>query len=110
VLRPLLLLTFLATPPGVLADDAPANSNPAAVAADPKAIEFFESRIRPILADRCLECHGPEKQKGNLRLDSPAAILKGGDSAPALVLEKPAESLLLQVARRGPLRRFEWPG
>src|SRR5258708_37821434 len=88
MLRPLLLLILLATPLAGLAEDAPA---------DVKAIEFFESKVRPILADRCLECHGPEKQKGNLRLDSLAAILKGGDSGPALVLEKPEESLFLQV-------------
>ena len=88
MLRPLLLLTLFATPPAVFAGDTPADAN---------AVEFFESKVRPILAERCLECHGPEKQKGNLRLDSLAAILKGGDSGPALVLDKPDESLLLQV-------------
>ena len=97
MLRPLLLLTFLATPLAAFADDVPADAKPAAVPADAKAVEFFESRVRPILVERCLECHGPEKQKGNLRLDSLAGILKGGDSGPALVLDKPDESLLVQV-------------
>jgi hypothetical protein len=66
-------------------------------ATDPKALEFFENKVRPLLAERCLECHGPEKQKANLRLDSLSAILKGGDSGPALVAGKPEESLLVQA-------------
>src|SRR5579863_2114729 len=81
----------------IYADEPPTEANPAADPPDPKAIEFFESRIRPILADRCLECHGPEKQKGNLRLDSLAGVLKGGDSGPTVVPNKPDESLLVQV-------------
>ncbi len=65
--------------------------------ADPKALEFFENKVRPLLVERCLECHGAEKQKGNLRLDSLAAILKGGDSGPALVAGKPEASRLVQA-------------
>ena len=41
---------------------------------------FFETRIRPILLGRCLECHGPDKQKNGLRVDSLSALLKGGKS------------------------------
>lgn len=48
-------------------------------------IEFFEKRIRPLLADKCIECHGPEKQKGGLRLDFKQGWEIGGDSGPALV-------------------------
>ncbi len=62
-----------------------------------EAGEFFEARVRPILAERCLKCHGPEKQSSGLRLDSRAAVLKGGDSGPAVVPGKPAESLLIQA-------------
>jgi hypothetical protein len=65
--------------------------------ADAKAVEFFETRIRPILSERCFECHAAEKQKGNLRLDSLSGILQGGDSGPAIVAGKPEESLLAQV-------------
>ena len=61
------------------------------------SIEFFESRVRPILADRCLKCHGEKKQSSGLRLDSREAALKGGDNGPALVLAKPDESLLIQA-------------
>ena len=54
-----------------------------AQAADPKGIEFFEKRVRPLLADQCYECHGEKKQKGGLRLDSAAAVLQGGESIEA---------------------------
>ena len=63
----------------------------------PEAIDFFESRVRPILVDRCIKCHGPKKQSSNLRLDSREAALKGGDSGPSLVPAKPEESLLIQA-------------
>jgi Protein of unknown function (DUF1553)/Protein of unknown function (DUF1549)/Planctomycete cytochrome C len=63
--------------------------------------EFFEARIRPILVEKCVGCHGPKKQSSNLRLDSRDAVLKGGDSGPAIVPSKPEESLVIQaVAHR----------
>ena len=40
-------------------------------------LKFFEMKVRPLLAQHCLECHSAESQKGMLRLDSRAAILKG---------------------------------
>src|SRR4051812_41975577 len=43
----------------------------------PQAIEFFEARVRPVLADHCHACHGPRRQRGGLRLDSQAALLGG---------------------------------
>jgi len=46
--------------------------------ADPVA--QFEAEVRPLLEERCFECHGPEKQKGGLRLDQKASILGAGDS------------------------------
>ena len=51
----------------------------------PAAVEFFEARVRPILVDQCMKCHGPKKQSSGLRLDSREAVLKGGDSGPAVV-------------------------
>jgi hypothetical protein len=58
--------------------------------------EFFEKKIRPLLTDRCLECHSPEKKvKGGLRLDSREGWQTGGDSGPAIVPGKPQESLLI---------------
>jgi uncharacterized membrane protein len=51
--------------------------------------DFFEKRIRPVLIEHCTECHGADKQKGELRLDSRAAMLEGGESGPAIVVGKP---------------------
>src|SRR5215210_4490932 len=58
---------------------------------------FFETKIRPLLVERCLECHGEKKQKGGLRLDSKSGWEKGGESGTALVPGKPEESLLLKA-------------
>ncbi len=57
----------------------------------------FEKEVRPLLEQRCMECHGPDKQKGGLRLDQKSAMLGGGDSAEAAVVPgKSAESLLIK--------------
>src|SRR3712207_7414769 len=45
----------------------------------------------------CYECHGPDKQKAGLRLDSRAAALRGGDLGAAVVPGKPAESTLVRA-------------
>jgi mono/diheme cytochrome c family protein len=58
-----------------------------------KPIDFGRD-IYPILQRSCLECHGPEKQKGKLRLDSRAAVMKGGTNGPALIAGKASESEL----------------
>ncbi|MCC6154707.1 MAG: DUF1549 domain-containing protein, partial [Candidatus Hydrogenedentes bacterium] len=59
------------------------------------AIHFFESKVRPVLVEHCQSCHGPEKQKSNLRLDSRDAILQGGDHGAAVVPGDVAKSLLI---------------
>ncbi len=73
----------------------------AAAAEPPSAagVEFFEKKVRPLLVKNCYECHGPEKQKAGLRLDSRAGWAKGGDSGPAIVPGKPDESLLIEAVR-----------
>jgi hypothetical protein len=58
-------------------------------------IEFFEKRIRPVLINDCAECHGVKKHKGGLRVDSREALLRGGDTGPAVIPGDPAKSLLL---------------
>src|SRR5262245_17244603 len=60
----------------------------------------FQDRVLPLLQARCISCHGPEKQKGKLRLDSRAAILKGGENGPAIVPGDPERSLLMQAVRQ----------
>jgi mono/diheme cytochrome c family protein len=52
----------------------------------------FGAQVFPILEKSCLSCHGPEKQKGGLRLDSKAAALKGGDDGVVLVAGDAAKS------------------
>src|SRR5882672_12959478 len=60
------------------------------------AEQFFESKVRPILANNCYTCH-TGAQSGGLRLDSREASLKGGKSGPALIPGKAQDSLLVQA-------------
>lgn len=64
------------------------------------AVESFERHVRPVLVEHCLECHGAKKQEGGLRLDSRAALLKGGDSGAAVVVGQADSSLLIKAVRR----------
>jgi hypothetical protein len=65
---------------------------------------FFENQVRPLLVKACQECHGPTKQRSSLRVDSRAALLRGGDEGPAIVPGDPAKSLLIKaVGHRGEL-------
>jgi hypothetical protein len=60
--------------------------------------EFFEKQVRPILANRCYECHSAEKKtKGGLALDTAESTLKGGDTGPALVAGDPTKSLMIEA-------------
>ena len=81
----------------VLAQDASLKSETAS-AAD---LDFFEKRVRPLLVQRCFECHSAkaEKLKGGLLLDSREAILTGGDSGPAAVVGDLEKSLIVQAIR-----------
>ena len=70
-----------------------------ALMADERA-DFFESKIRPVLVGTCFRCHGDAKTSGELRLDSRSAMLKGGESGPAIVPGDPAASLLIRAIQR----------
>ena len=72
----------------------------------PADLTFFETNVRPLLAENCYACHGDEKQKGGLRLDSREAILTGGESGAAIVAGNSGDSLLLQAVR---YESFEMP-
>ena len=61
--------------------------------------KFFENEVRPILSNRCFECHGEKKQKGGLRADHIGYLKTGGDTGPALVPGKPEESPLIEAIR-----------
>jgi mono/diheme cytochrome c family protein len=69
--------------------------NPAPAASS----EFFEAKVRPVLAANCYDCH-TEDSLGGLRLDSRDAILKGGKSGPAIVPGDPDKSLLISAVRQ----------
>jgi mono/diheme cytochrome c family protein len=59
-------------------------------------IEFFESRVRPIFVEHCYECHA-DQAEGGLRLDSPSALLQGGDSGAVVKPGAPDESVLIHA-------------
>src|SRR3954451_10761078 len=73
------------------ADEAPP-SKP-----DPALVEFFEGKVRPVLEAHCINCHGPAKQKAGLRLDSREALIRGGDSGPAIEPGRPEGSRLIEA-------------
>ncbi len=75
--------------------EAQTTASPAASA------EFFEARVRPLLAAQCYECHDV-KANGGLRVDSRETLLAGGDSGPAIVPGDPDKSLMIQAVRRQP--------
>lgn len=64
------------------------------------AHDAFQSGVRPILEKHCYACHGPEKQEGNLRLDTLQGLSLGGKSGTVLVPGKADESLLITAVRR----------
>jgi hypothetical protein len=85
---PLVVGSFLA----VAASPATADDTPA-------ALQFFETKVRPLLAEHCYKCHADKKQRGSLRVDSRAALLQGGDQGPALVPGEPDKSLIVKAIR-----------
>ncbi|MEO6741127.1 MAG: PSD1 and planctomycete cytochrome C domain-containing protein [Chthoniobacteraceae bacterium] len=94
ILRRSLFVRAIFLPPALLFVNA-AGSN--------AAVDFavqFEKEVRPLLDEHCFRCHGPEKQKGGLRMDRKADLMSGGDSGePAIVLGKGVESQLIARMR-----------
>ncbi|WP_165251292.1 PSD1 and planctomycete cytochrome C domain-containing protein [Paludisphaera soli] len=88
------LMVAISTPPGRAGEGD---------AADPRAeadrVRFFEQEVRPLLVAKCQSCHGSEKQKGGLRLDSREALLHGGETGPVVEPGKPDESPLVEAVR-----------
>jgi hypothetical protein len=75
---------------------------PLAAAAEPTPaqVEFFENKVRPVLAEHCFKCHGDKKEMAGLRLDSAAAVKKGSENGPVVVPGEPAKSPLVKSVRR----------
>jgi len=96
------LLTLLIAAATPVRAQQPAAPSPAADAVSEQTAEqitFFEREVRPLLSTRCFKCHADEKQQGNLRLDSRAAILAGGDLGAAVTPGDVEESRLVEVVR-----------
>lgn len=73
---------------------------PAAVTFRPEQLQFFRDKVHPILAAKCVKCHGgEEKVESEFYLTSRAAVLRGGELGPAVDLDKPEESSLLKAVR-----------
>ena len=93
-----LIVALAAGGTAVRAGDSP----PGAGQPDPAEEEFFESKVRPVLVEHCLECHGAEKSKGGLRLDASRLDAQGGRWRPG----GRAGQARREHARRGdPLRQ-----
>src|ERR1051325_1685768 len=73
----------------------------AAGAFSSEQIEFFEKQVRPVLVERCYQCHSAqsEKLKGGLHLDSREGLLKGGDDGPVAMPGEPEKSRLIEAIR-----------
>src|SRR5262249_24183239 len=72
----------------------------------PEQVQFFEKQVRPLLSAHCFKCHGPDKQRGDLRLDSRSGLMTGGQWGAVIVPGKPSESLLIDAIN---YRRLEMP-
>jgi mono/diheme cytochrome c family protein len=86
----------------IASSGTPARAADAAPAANPEGLKLFEAKIRPILHEHCVGCHGPDKQKGKLRLDTREGLLKGGigdDDKPVQVVEpgNPEKSMIIEA-------------
>ena len=92
----LVLSALLLTGTGLRAGQAPPPA--ARPATSQEATTFFETRIRPLLAANCQSCHG-ETATAGLRVDSREALLKGGESGPAIVPGDPEKSALLKAVQ-----------
>ena len=87
---------------GPLSRPATANAKAPERAASPEELAFFESKIRPVLVEKCYSCHSTaegNKVKGGLVLDSREGTRRGGDSGPAVVPGDVKKSLLLEAIR-----------
>jgi mono/diheme cytochrome c family protein len=71
----------------------------AVAAVSTEQADFFEQHIRPLFAEYCVSCHGPEKQESGLRLDDREAMLRGGESGVAVVPGRASKSRLIEAVR-----------
>src|SRR5512143_2196 len=75
-----------------------------------EAPDLFESRVRPLLSQRCYKCHGPTKQKGGIRLDGPDHLAQAADGQePVVVPGNPAQSRLIKAVLYSDESEFKMP-
>lgn len=75
--------------------------DPVPVAISPEDREFFEKQIRPLLVQRCFECHAGTKAGGGLSLQTANGWRRGGESGPAIIPYAPEQSLLIDAIEYG---------
>src|SRR5688572_11395111 len=102
LLRPVVLLIAAILGACSLIVGSPDNAQPR-VASTADA-EFFETRVRPVLAKNCYACHGADQQQSSLRVDSREALVKGGARGPSIVPGHPEKSLLVKAVRHDGLK------
>src|SRR5436309_15924941 len=66
----------------------------------PEQLQFFETKVRPILVANCQKCHSGKEPKGDLHLDSRGGLLAGGESGDVVVPGQPEKSLLVEAINR----------
>lgn len=86
---------FLTRPSGGKEQASAPAADTSAMTPEQLRLHVYETRVKPLLAEHCTSCHDAKKQKGKLRMDSIAALEKGGSEGPALVWGKSAESLII---------------
>ena len=86
----------------------PDQAGPDRAGPDQAGLDFFETKIRPVLVGQCYECHSASRKasKGGLRLDTRDRTRSGGDSGPAVVPHRVKDSLLIDALRQ---ESFEMP-
>jgi mono/diheme cytochrome c family protein len=99
------LACFAAVAPAADKAAPPPAADVAAARPSAADLEFFEKRVRPVLANNCFECHGPGKQKSSLRLDSAVGFLRGGDGGAIFDAKQPEKSrILAAIGHAGELK------
>lgn len=93
----IILLTASLTLGAAAADKVDTSKIPPAIT---KEGVTFAKDIKPLFEKSCVKCHGPEKQKGKLRLDSLEATLKGGENGELLKKGKSADSPVVHAVAR----------
>src|SRR4029077_11870250 len=64
-----------------------------------QGLDLFRQHVKPLLAERCLKCHGGAKIKGDFDLNTREGLLKGGSDGPAIIPGKSKQSRLVKLVR-----------